>query len=143
MGFPSLLLIALLSLQLSQSAAQTVEVSMVLAGLVTCTNTSISDAISYAVIPQAKVAVVCGIFLFERVVKSTTASYFGIYTFSFSPTDILLTNPEFCHLRVTFPASSCTFDPPGGVLRFPIVGIRSSSGSLIEYIPGVPTYLPN
>lgn len=141
MGFLSLLLIVFLSLKLTRTPAQTVEISEVLAGVITCANTSISEARTYAIVPRAKVEFVCGILVFERVVKSTTTSNAGIYTFSFSPTDILLTNPEICHLRVTFPPSSCTFDPPGGTLTFPIIGIRSSSGSLVQYIPGAPSYL--
>lgn len=141
MGFLSLLIIALLSLKLTQTPAQTVDISEVLAGTITCINTSIATARIYAIVPQAKVEFVCGILFFQRVVKSTTTNYAGIYTFAFSISDILLSNPEFCHLRVTFPPSSCTFDPPGGTLRFPIIGVRSSSGSLIQYIPGAPSYL--
>ncbi|XP_057792883.1 uncharacterized protein LOC131009512 [Salvia miltiorrhiza] len=141
MAFLSLL-IALLSLGFTQSPAQTVEINVVLAGIVTCTNTSIANARTYAVIPQAKVEFVCGIWILERVIKSTTTSNAGIYTFAFGPKDILLNNPELCHLRVTFPSSSCSLDPPGGVLRFPIIGIRSSSSLLTEYIAGSPSYLP-
>ncbi|KAG6428821.1 hypothetical protein SASPL_106858 [Salvia splendens] len=115
---------------------------MVLAGVLTCTNTSIASAGTYAVIPQTKVEFVCGILIFERVVRSTTTSSLGIYTFTFGARDILLNIPEFCHLKATFASSSCSLDPSGGVLRFPIVGIRSSSGTLIEYIPGSPSYLP-
>ncbi|KAG6425794.1 hypothetical protein SASPL_109998 [Salvia splendens] len=142
MAFLSFLLIALLSLGFTQSPAQTVEINLVLAGVLTCTNTSIASAGTYAVIPQAKVEFVCGIWIFERVVKSTTTSSLGIYTFSFGARDILLNNPELCYLKATFPSSSCSLDPSGGVLRFPIVGIRSSSGILTEYVPGSPSYLP-
>ncbi|KAI3455655.1 hypothetical protein Pfo_012318 [Paulownia fortunei] len=143
MGFPStLLLIALLSIGFTVSSAQGAFNNVTLAGVVTCNNASVAAVKTYRVIPQARVDVVCGILFFQRVTKSTTTNFAGIYSFSFSPVDILFNNPELCNLNVTIPPNSCNFDPPGGALRFPIIAIRSAVGVVIDYVPGAASYVP-
>ncbi|KAH6793293.1 hypothetical protein C2S52_003770 [Perilla frutescens var. hirtella] len=141
--FPStLFLIFLLTVAFSQSSCEEVISNVSLAGIVTCINASIVSVKTYPVIPGAQVDVVCGIPFIEKVMKSTTTNLAGIYSFSFNMADMILLNvPDLCHLNVAIPANSCLFDPSGGLLKFPIIGIRSSLGMLIDFIAGAPTYL--
>ncbi|KAL8043490.1 hypothetical protein ABFX02_09G123500 [Erythranthe guttata] len=138
-----LLLVSLLSIGVTATSAQVgIFGNVTLAGVITCPNDSLATLRIFRIIPEAKVDVVCGILFFQRTVKSTTTNLIGVYSFSFSFSDILLNNPELCYLNVTLPSNSCTFDPPGGAIRFPIVGIRSVLGTVSAYIPGAPSYLP-
>ncbi|KAL6585225.1 hypothetical protein OROMI_004514 [Orobanche minor] len=133
------LVIALIAIgSFTLSSAQFDNITLI--GVVYCPNTSLSDVRTYRLIPQAKVDVVCPVFFSPRVTKSTTTNLVGVYTFSFSPSDILFGNPEFCYLNITLPANSCKFDPPGGAIRYPILAARSFFGRVLTYSPGVPSY---
>ncbi|KAL2243167.1 UNVERIFIED_CONTAM: hypothetical protein Sindi_0434700 [Sesamum indicum] len=135
MAFPStLLLITLLSIGFTVSSA----VDVPLAGVISCTNTSLAAVGTFPVVPQARVDVVCG--LSQTVLRSTTTNSRGIYTFFFELVKIpLLYNPEQCLLKVTLPPGSCVFVPLGSVITFPIIAIRDIVGIVSEYIPGAPT----
>ncbi|KAL7126360.1 hypothetical protein ABFS83_14G181100 [Erythranthe nasuta] len=148
MAFPvTLLLVSLVSIGFTESSAQgDVHVSLfnniTMAGVITCPNASLANVKTFSTIPEAKVDVVCKFLFLKRVMKSTTANNEGVYSFSFSMSDILLNKLNLCYLNVTIPPNSCTFRPPGGAIRFPIVGIKSDSGKVIAYIPGAPSYVP-
>ncbi len=141
MAYPStLLLITLLSIGFTVSSAQFPVVDVPLAGVITCTNTSLAAVGTSRVVPQARVDVVCG--LSQSVLRSTTTNSQGLYTFFFNRVGIpLLYNPEQCLLRVVLPPGSCVFVPPGVSITFPIIAIRSILGVLSAYIPGAPTYV--
>ncbi|KAG8380197.1 hypothetical protein BUALT_Bualt07G0168400 [Buddleja alternifolia] len=110
--------------------------------VITCANTSLSTVRTFPVIPQAKVDVVCGFLFFPSVTKSVTTNSAGIYSISFNTADVLFNNPNACYLNVNLPAYSCTFDPLGGALRFPIVTIRSDLGVVTAFVHGAMSYVP-
>ncbi|XP_057792896.1 uncharacterized protein LOC131009518 [Salvia miltiorrhiza] len=144
MGFPSPFLVMTLvsvAAAVSQASPQKLNSNVTLAGIVTCINASIAAVKTYPLIPEARVDVVCGVVFLEKVIKSTNTNLAGIYSFSFDAADMaLLSVPELCHLKVTMLASSCVFDPSGGFLKLPIVGMRSALGMLTDLLPGAPTY---
>lgn len=136
------LLITLLALALSQASSQELNSNATLAGIVTCINASIATVRTYPLIPEARVDVVCSVLFLEKVIKSTNTNLAGIYSFSFNAADMLLLSvPELCYLKVTMPANSCVFDPSGGFLKLPVVGIRSALGMVTQFVPGAPSYL--
>ncbi|GFP99510.1 hypothetical protein PHJA_002095100 [Phtheirospermum japonicum] len=136
------LVITFLSIaSLTLCSAQIRNTNVTLAGVITCPNTSLSSAGTFRVIPQAQVDVVCTSFFIPRVTKSAKTNFVGVYSLSFSQSDILFNNPELCYLNVTLPMNSCTFSPPGGAIRFPILAIRSPFGVVTYYFPGAPTYV--
>ncbi|GFP82194.1 hypothetical protein PHJA_000362700 [Phtheirospermum japonicum] len=133
------LVITLLSIaSLTLSSAQIQRTNATLAGVITCPNTSLSTAGTFRAIPQAQVDVVCPSFFISRVMKSTKTNFAGVYSLSFSQTDILLNNPELCYLNVTLPMNSCTFSTTGEAIRFPILSVF---GVAFDYFPGAPTYV--
>ncbi|KAL1551788.1 hypothetical protein AAHA92_19588 [Salvia divinorum] len=143
MAFPSsFLLIALLSLALSQASSQALDINATLAGIVTCINASIATVKTYPLVPDARVDVVCGVLFVEKVIKSTNTDREGIYSFSFNAADTaLLSVPQMCYLKVAMPGNSCVFDPSGGFVKLPIVvGFRSAIGMVAYFIPGAPSY---
>ncbi|KAL6568323.1 hypothetical protein OROHE_004007 [Orobanche hederae] len=142
MAFSSNILLALVLVSIGSSTISSAQSNNVtLAGVVTCPDASLSAVGTYRVIPQAKVDVVCPVLFFPRVAKSTMTNFVGVYSFSFGPSEILFSNPELCYLNVTLPVNSCKLDPPGGAIRFPIIGIRSFFGMVMAYIPGAPRYV--
>ncbi|GER28362.1 pollen Ole e 1 allergen and extensin family protein [Striga asiatica] len=106
-----------------------------LAGVIYCQNASLSEVPRFRVIPRAKVEVLCNDFFQPRVVKSATTDNRGLYSFN------LGRSLEDCFIEVMLPDGSCTFNPPGGVIQFPIIPIKSTSGQVVDYIPGTPIYL--
>ncbi|KAG8388435.1 hypothetical protein BUALT_Bualt02G0125600 [Buddleja alternifolia] len=134
-----LLVIALLSVASTMSSAAIIN-SGILGGVLTCTNTSVSLAGMYSIIPQTRVDLVCGNGSLAQVVKSAVTNTAGVYIFSFTSLDTILNDPGKCYLTATIPATSCNFNIPSAILRFPIVVLSTVDalvGKLLVLAPGV------
>ncbi|PIN21261.1 hypothetical protein CDL12_06051 [Handroanthus impetiginosus] len=116
----------------------------ILGGFLTCTNTSVSIAGTYPVIPQARVDLVCGSGSLARVIQSAVTNTAGVYSFVLTTLDTVLNDPGSCYLRATVPSTSCNFNVPTGVLRIPIVVLRvvdALVGKLLILVPWALSYV--
>ncbi|KAG8380194.1 hypothetical protein BUALT_Bualt07G0168100 [Buddleja alternifolia] len=93
----------------------------ILGGVIACTNTSISVAGTYKVIPLSKVDLFCGASGTSVLVVFTQTNTSGLYTFLFMSAGTISPDGGKCYLNVTIPPNSCVFNIPTGVLRIPLL----------------------